>query len=1338
VSLDDGVTWKQTNLSEAADLSSFNLETDHIPGNKDPLPNDHTILLGGGNNSALHAPGYELPFTSHCTECHGVGLQGTAQAPSCYSCHGNKWDEPAPLDIGPIVYEALADRNRLKISGENALPRVTVTIINAINGDVVGTARANPQGRFNANIRVGANMPCVVAAQYTNETNRLIEGPAITVVDRRTGEPVENCVGSPINLVEYPGGAFNVFHATAGNKTLIAWPSRFCSQGQPAYSMVTEDGLADPDQQARLTNITNFIRGGSETLGISGLEGFTSPIDETVDDLYLFDAFGVAGKQGSIDFADEGYPQAGVVPFGCVWTARGILLPGDDPRTEDVEESSHMVWTKAERLTSGRRDPNRIEVKAVKGAGFAITWQEDPEGLRPGQGEGPGEGWSGAVAHPQTDVWYSFINWEYFDLVEQLDESGEVLADPINVIDHDLAVSGRPQVFVPMAIPMRLTNNAKCNAPDETTGVITDDPYCDYALAAPFGLKNQCADTITVLTGPDADRPTLMCVADSDGDGVADLPNRANTSATRPRLGLQGYTADAATGDRSAWVMMAVEESKGLGKYFFRPDADGDGYAELCTEEESETDPTCTEEIGKNAWWHSFDMGTPDTSAGIREDGTLEPNSLVANLVYQGDLLNQPEVYWETGEWYGKMNTAVMGENGTSLYGVYDFEIVSTEIARRTSLLVQSIDKAVASVNGLVAIPSWKQGPMRQGGPADTFLRRMVLPEDYVPEEPAECPIDDNVDNPEKPVVESATLRVISTGGWRLEVTVSGYDGIPWDTTTRTGTRLQLRNAVTTALYGSPRIVDETGTSVTYNINADTWNAIPCAIQLADWDVPTPAFGPWTVVDTSAVPDLVCTGPIPPECPIDENGGVLAAAAALPGIEVNPYGFENMVCETFLIEPGANPYYPKGVCADTPTNLSSVTPDTCVDDGDGEDVCPTVTCDTSEEGSTFCIGDTNPILQGVVQGEGNTTRVLTWHQCPSGGAPQEGGDITPVTCDATVPESNLQDQSWYNPLDISKGHRGFLDGDFVMFLYAWSPNWRLNAKGSDRYDLYIRRSFDGGNSWTTTPNTFDAADGNNYSGSGTVTCESYRGTETGTGEPNEPKVCYDFAPGVAEHARNVTQHKSMNITTLDPRYAMTGSVYGLSITDTCLDGLPETDATGADSTWSCDDTSLVQDTDARNASRYFVVFETGDNNTVADGEAEPLDLFYMRAESFGDNYVVWTETDTDGLTADLAACWPNTAYETDVSDVVVGSGFCNEFDNMNTGGDTGSSEADLEANPDGSKLYAVWTQWVYETKGDYESDVIEADAMARRVWWLDDWVSDTNAYTLPGSQNTAE
>ena len=1154
VSLDDGETWKQTNLSESADLSSFNLETDHIPALPDPRPSDHHILLGSKNNGAFHADGYDKPFTYHCTECHGPALTGTAQAPSCYTCHGSRWKEEPFEGVGPLIYEAIYKNGKLQGSGENADPNPEVTIINGTTGDELFVENVTLTGTFSFIWRPNGLPPCTVAAVAGDE-----RGPSLTVTDK-DGVPLgdDQCQGLEVDVTDYPGGTYNVFHATAGNKVLVAWPSRFCEQGQPAYQMTAP---TNPDLE-RLQAVTEFIRNGDADLGVQGLPGFTSPFDgDAVDDLYLVDAFGVAGSQGSIDFADEAYPQAGVVPFGCVWTARGVLLPGDDPRTADAVEQSHMVWTKAERLTSGRRDPNRIEVKAVKDAGFVITWQEDPEGLRPGQGLGPGEGWSGAVAHKQTDVWYSFINWEYFDIVETADST----TVPINIMDHDLTLSGRPQVFVPMAVPMRLTNNGKCNPPDTvTSGGGTPALYCDIALASVFGLRDQCADTVTVITGPDnnpdAQTETKLCVADTDGDGLADLPNRANTAATRPRLSLQGY--DASDTDTSAWVIVAAEESKGLGGWFFEPtDVTEDLYANPCEEETGGA--SCSEDIGKNQWYFSFDMGTPDTSAGIGE-----PNSLVENLVFQGNMLNQPEVHWETGEFFGFMSTADMED-----YGTYNFDIATTEIARRASLLVQPLGKAMASANGLVAISSWKQGPMRQGGPADTMFRRFVLPD--------------------------------------------GYDGTQ-------------------------------------------------------------------------------------------------------GITVNPYAFENMECEAFLIEAGINPYYPGGLCADPAINLSGVIPDTCIDDDTGSVVdCPTVDFTSS----TYGIGDTNPILQGLVQGEGNTTRVLTWHQCPSDGV-QIAGDST-VTCaddDRTDDFVNLRDQSWYNPLDISKGHRGFIDGDFVMFLYAWSPNWRLNAKGSDRYELYVRRSFDGGLTWGTTPSSFTASDGLSYSGDGTVTCESYRSSETGTGEPNEPKACFEFAAGAAEHARNITQHRSMRITTLDPRYAASKA----SIADGCTDGL-FLDETVIDGLWTCDDTSGY-DSDVRNPSRYFMVFETGDNSTVEVGEAEPLDLFYGRAEGFGDDYVVWTETDS--ANADPTLCYPSDPHGVDVSDVVVGSGFCNEFDNMNTGGDTHSSEANLEANPDGSKMYGVWAQWVFDDTGE---EVSESDAMARRLWWIDDYVSDTQAYTLSGT-----
>ena len=74
--------------------------------------------------------------------------------------------------------------------------------------------------------------------------------------------------------------------------------------------------------------------------------------------------------------------------------------------------------------------------------------------------------------------------------------------------------------------------------------------------------------------------------------------------------------------------------------------------------------------------------------------------------------------------------------------------------------------------------------------------------------------------------------------------------------------------------------------------------------------------------------------------------------------------------------------------------------------------------------------------------------------------------------DSALIGSNMDDQSWYNPLEVSKAHRGFIDGDYVSMIYAWSPNWKLNTVGNDRYELYTRRSFDGGVTWTTTPGSF--------------------------------------------------------------------------------------------------------------------------------------------------------------------------------------------------------------------------------------------------------------------------
>ena len=49
-------------------------------------------------------------------------------------------------------------------------------------------------------------------------------------------------------------------------------------------------------------------------------------------------------------------------------------------------------------------------------------------------------------------------------------------------------------------------------------------------------------------------------------------------------------------------------------------------------------------------------------------------------------------------------------------------------------------------------------------------------------------------------------------------------------------------------------------------------------------------------------------------------------------------------------------------------------------------------------------------------------------------------------------------------MDNARAHRGFLRGDFLVVGYTYTPNW---GRGNpDRYDFFVRRSFDGGKKWT--------------------------------------------------------------------------------------------------------------------------------------------------------------------------------------------------------------------------------------------------------------------------------
>jgi hypothetical protein len=117
--------------------------------------------------------------------------------------------------------------------------------------------------------------------------------------------------------------------------------------------------------------------------------------------------------------------------------------------------------------------------------------------------------------------------------------------------------------------------------------------------------------------------------------------------------------------------------------------------------------------------------------------------------------------------------------------------------------------------------------------------------------------------------------------------------------------------------------------------------------------------------------------------------------------------------------------------------------------------------------------------------------------------------------------------------------------------------------------------------------------------------------------------------------------------------------------------------------------------DVRDPSMFFIVYETGDNTTVAEGEAVPLDLFYSRAYEYGDEYdyvEVYKDKDGDG-TAEVVEEWD--WLENKAEDL--------------------SGEASVTANPGATFFYSVWNQWQ-----EPEEDVIEeSDIWFRRVMYID-------------------
>ena len=241
------------------------------------------------------------------------------------------------------------------------------------------------------------------------------------------------------SLLGYPGVSQKPMLKVKDNMIFVPWTDKFCRGGRPGYAIevcpdTNGDGQPDPCDICRETD-----------------EGTFCAPDYQGDDAYWKDdIFGVAGPQRSVIY--EEFPEMGEIPYSCVWTSRATI----DPYTGDIQ------WFKPERVTSGRRDSYQLFAGAGTDVAFAIVWQEDPKGLRPGEGEGPGDGWSGARSTNKTDIWYSYITLADFGKIDY-DYPGGALGNGEDMVDTDLELANRVKALVPMSLPVRISDNDVCS-----------------------------------------------------------------------------------------------------------------------------------------------------------------------------------------------------------------------------------------------------------------------------------------------------------------------------------------------------------------------------------------------------------------------------------------------------------------------------------------------------------------------------------------------------------------------------------------------------------------------------------------------------------------------------------------------------------------------------------------------------------------------------------------------------------------------------------------------------------------------------------------------------------
>jgi hypothetical protein len=1158
-----------------------------------------------------------------------------------------------------------------------------------------------------------------------------------------TGEPFPGTAGSPYLKVD-------------DNYILVVWESKFCKSGNPRYSIdlcddpATEEVEWD-DPATEENECAVYCRGNPE----QGTE-VCEPDYPGDDAYYVTDIWGVRGQQQSVnydevdDVADLGI---GEIPYSCLWATRGVIVTQkelddgtfdslnieDDPETTDVDETNvvelgDIIWFKPERITSGRRDAYIPVVNSARGAGFAIAWQEDPDGLRPGKGKGPGEGWSGAISNHKSDIWYTFIRNTDFAQVDANfvpgGPGGGTDAEPTGDEGYlDKPGLGRPKVLVPFSLPVRISDNDMVNTDTlkvvaSTTCVTppSDDPEQEQVcfpevadgsfvpldpeeIAAEF-----CGYTGTLPHDP------ANCCDPNDHEGDPDCED------------LKGLFGNLTGTKRYAYLARTIDElDNATGLYV--PGGYGDGTPDYQYYMDRGGVLDLADTSGVNSYmdmlpgtssherWYGFTNNSGQSKlVAVTADGRLlDGDVFAARPMLQLQPYTKPDgtksawalLAYEESKGLGHSLAASEhdSETGDEIVGVSEDEHGQEKPIKQDlgkNLLYHSFD---FSQPDLIHPGHVVNLPAICGGLYPTWCDDPKTPD----------VIETNVDNPTCTCVPSQPVPLYFDYWSDIDPDGDGPLTGQWlpDPTKFLQYRTEIARRARFLVQSPSKMGPSRSVGSIIYKQGQEGQGRPADVFIRRFVVPTMVDG------------------------VKFNAKIH-----------NPYMFENFECNAYLDETFALPACPNGA-GDMPSAVGY----SCNVWGEatGDRLCGGVFEDTfngylrrdhvnlTSHNIDLAVdaGPVDDTPDDPTDDRYGTNKVLLWSQEPSNLGDESFGWLSGLTCDPLLGE--VCPGMYSN----ARSHRGFVRGDFLATAYSWSPNWAAGRNGNDRYNFYVRKSFDGGQTWTTTP------DASPWTDSGLVAegihyCREWRSDPTNPdpdGSGNLPPVFDGFdpecvawcppceedpdtleedctcvvtgdaiGPGTFEPARNVSEIGNNKISSGDPRIGATPPTYPLDGT-TVVDGSLVNLCPNGECVY-------IEDTYVDNV--FFVAWGTVDNpkSTGSSGEkpeGSPLDLYYTRTVDYGDHYlkipwVIGGENSNQG--------YGETVWR---------------YDFIAKGEPEQQGECQLRATSDGSKMYAFYHSAIPEEEDSdaeysrwypWRPEVThEDDLWFRRVIFFEDFLT---------------